>query len=74
MKTICCAAGLVSAFAAVAASTVPLDGEWRLDYFPQPDAGAVRELPLAVSCRTVKAEVPGNCELDLVRAGLLPAP
>ena len=57
-----------------AASTLSLDGEWRLDYFPQPDDGAVRELPLAVPFKTVKAEVPGNCELDLVNAGVLPPP
>ena len=61
-------------FAANAASTLSLDGEWRLDYFPQPDDGAVRELPLAVPFKTVKASVPGNCELDLVNAGVLPPP
>ena len=49
-----------------------LDGEWRLDYFPQPISGAVRELPLKVPFKTVKASVPGNCELDLVNAGVLP--
>ena len=43
-------AGLAAAFAVAlqGASTVSLDGEWRLDYFPQPDAGAVRMVPLAV--------------------------
>ena len=61
-------------FAANAASTLSLDGEWRLDYFPQPDDGAVRELPLSVPFKTVKAAVPGNCELDLVNAGELPPP
>ena len=61
-------------FAAQAASELSLDGEWRLDYFPQPDDGAVRELPLAVPFKTVKAAVPGNCELDLVNAGVLPPP
>ena len=61
-------------FAANAASTLSLDGEWRLDYFPQPDDGAVRQLPLSVPFKTVKAAVPGNCELDLVNAGELPPP
>ena len=61
-------------FAANAASTLSLDGEWRLDYFPQPDDGAVRQLPLPVPFKTVKAAVPGNCELDLVNAGELPPP
>ena len=56
------------------ATIVSLDGEWTLDYFPQPDAGAGRELPLAadLGAKTVRATVPGNCELDLVNAGLLP--
>ena len=68
------ATGLAVAVAAVlqGASTVSLDGEWRLDYFPQPDAGAVRAVPLKVPFKTVKATVPGNCELDLVNAGILP--
>ena len=69
-------AGFVCAcvLGAMAASSVSLDGEWRLDYFPQPDDGAVRSLPLAVPFETVKAKVPGNCELDLVNAGILPPP
>jgi len=61
-------------FGAMAALSVPLDGEWALDYFPQPDDGAVRTLPLKVPFETVKASVPGNCELDLVNAGILPPP
>ena len=56
----------------MAASSVSLDGEWSLDYFPQPIHGAVRMLPLSVPYKTVKAVVPGNCELDLVNAGVLP--
>ena len=59
---------------AQAAVKVSLDGEWRLDYFPQPDDGPIRELPLPVPAKTVKASVPGNCELDLVNAGMLPPP
>ena len=56
-----------------AAADMSLNGDWRLDYFPQPDVGAVRELPLVgVDFKTVTAKVPGNCELDLVRAGVLP--
>ena len=53
---------------------IPLDGEWRLEFFPQPAEGAVRSLPLKVAAECVRAEVPGCCELDLMRAGLLPAP
>ena len=54
--------------------SLSLDGVWRLDFFPQPPCGAVRTLPLAVPHDTVEATVPGNCELDLARAGLLPEP
>ena len=51
-----------------------LDGEWRLDFFPQPADGAIRALPLGVDTECVTAQVPGNCELDLARAGRLPMP
>jgi beta-mannosidase len=64
----------LAAMGAQAAVKVSLDGEWRLDYFPQPDDGPIRELPLSVPAKTVKASVPGNCELDLVNAGVLPPP
>ena len=52
---------------------VSLSGTWRLDYFPQPEKGAVRTLALPPH-KTVRATVPGNCELDLVNAGVLPEP
>ncbi len=54
--------------------SLSLDGEWRLDFFPQPATGLVRALPLSVPHETVPATVPGNCELDLARTGLLPPP
>ncbi|MGN0847235.1 MAG: glycoside hydrolase family 2 protein [Kiritimatiellia bacterium] len=73
-----CALALVAACAAgvFGATRVSLDGSWRLDYFPQPDDGAVRSVPLPaeVGAKSVAATVPGNCELDLVTAGLLPPP
>ena len=53
---------------------ISLDGEWRLEYFPQPQDGALRSLPLGVATGSVAAQVPGCCELDLSRAGLLPSP
>ena len=57
------------------ATSLSLNGTWRLDYFPQPDGGAIRSpAALPADAKTVKASVPGNCELDLVTAGLLPAP
>ena len=73
----CAALGVFAAIAVsstvLAASKVSLDGEWKLDYWPEPDDGAVRTLAIPEH-KTVKATVPGNCELDLVRAGLLPEP
>ena len=56
-------------------TVVSLNGAWQLYYFPQPDGGAVRTLPdVPADAKTVTATVPGNCELDLVRVGLLPNP
>ena len=59
---------------AILAVVVSLNGEWKLSYWPQPEAGAVRTLAMPASAKTVPATVPGNCELDLVRAGVLPEP
>ena len=57
----------------VLAAVLSLNGEWKLDYFPQPDDGAVRTLSsVPANAKSVKATVPGYCELDLVNAGLLP--
>ncbi len=33
------------------AAALSLDGEWRPDYFPQPDDGAVREVAAVPSAR-----------------------
>ena len=58
-----------------ASTTVSLNGTWRLDYFPQPDDGAVRDVAsVPRDAKTVDATVPGDCELDLVNAGVLPPP
>ncbi len=56
------------------AAVLSLNGEWELQYWPQGTAEtAVRELDaVPASAKSVKATVPGNCELDLVRAGVLP--
>ena len=59
---------------AILAVVVSLNGEWKLSYWPQPETGAVRTLEVPASARGVPATVPGNCELDLVRAGVLPEP
>ncbi|TFH05748.1 MAG: hypothetical protein E4H09_01485 [Spirochaetales bacterium] len=51
---------------------IPLDGTWNLTYLPSP-----RDIPDTTAHRVpqgdmVRAEVPGNVELDLERAGILP--
>ena len=60
--------------ATLSAAGLDLSGEWRLDYWPEPVTGPVRALPLpqGLAAKTVSATVPGNCELDLVDAGILP--
>ena len=45
---------------------ISLDGEWNLYFFEQNSTSVYKEK----SC--VKARVPGNAELDLIRCGLLP--
>ena len=61
---------------AILAAVLSLNGTWDLSYFRQPEAAPVRDLPVppSVEMRRVPATVPGNCELDLVRAGLAPDP
>ena len=54
--------------------TLSLDGEWTLEAFPQPLDGAVRSVPVGVPTQTFKATVPGCCEMELAKAGLLPDP
>ena len=54
-----------------------LNGQWSLKFWPQPDTGALRTLGEAKNvqeAKTIKAQVPGNVELDLFRAGLVPNP
>ncbi|MBT7165403.1 MAG: glycoside hydrolase family 2 [Victivallales bacterium] len=55
--------------------TLSLDGTWALTHFLEgtQQAGSPAELA-ALDLPTLPAEVPGNVELDLVRAGELPEP
>ena len=59
-----------------AADAISLDGEWSLKYWQQKSAEeAVRDVTsVPADAKSVKAIVPGNCELDLVNAGLMPQP
>ncbi|MCQ2144053.1 MAG: glycoside hydrolase family 2, partial [Bacteroidales bacterium] len=52
-----------------------LDGKWTLDYWPQGRVAVTGPEEMeGVEYSTVEATVPGNVELDLVAAGLLPEP
>ena len=52
--------------------SISLDGDWDLDYWEQPDEAPIRNVPVAFRHKRIPASVPGNCELDLVRAGVIP--
>jgi len=65
---------MIAFFSILFASVLSLNGEWELDFWPQPVTGAVRELPIKVPFETLSATVPGNCELELIKAGRLPKP
>lgn len=53
-----------------------LDGEWRLAYLPEDKDGPSPSLDSErlAGAPVISAQVPGNVELDLQRAGLLPEP
>lgn len=53
---------------------VNLNGLWTLDFWEQPDRGAVRTPMMIPDHKTIVATVPGNCEMDLVKSGVLPKP
>jgi len=54
---------------------ISLDGDWQLTYFPERKyAVAHPDDLLATGCTAIPARVPGNVELDLVRAGVIPDP
>lgn len=62
---------------ASSAGGTDLNGQWSLKFWPQPDTGALRTLggaKTAQGAKTIKAQVPGNVELDLFKAGLVPNP
>lgn len=58
------------------AHVLDLAGDWELHWAVHPDepAGTPAELGTRDDYRSVAAVVPGNVELDLVRAGVLPDP
>ena len=55
--------------------SVSLDGVWKLTYFPEDQYQFTQPDQLAqADADVVPAHVPGNVELDLVRAGIIPDP
>ena len=54
---------------------ISLDGDWQLVHFPEEERRVAHpdELP-AAGVGAILARVPGNVELDLVRAGIIPDP
>jgi len=60
----------------VEAKKISLDGKWELTFWEQPAGGAITD-PAdmgKVKTTTIAATVPGNVELDLFAAGLMPDP
>ena len=57
--------------------TISLNGTWKLFYWPQPDPAVVdpADFERVQDCmEQVPAQVPGNVELDLFAAGVIPDP
>jgi beta-mannosidase len=54
---------------------ISLDGDWRLAFFPEADSPVHGPDDLAAHApRMIAARVPGNVELDLQAAGIIPEP
>ncbi len=54
---------------------ISLDGDWRLAFFPEAESPVNRPDDLVAHAgQAIPARVPGNVELDLQRAGILPEP
>ncbi|WP_353196090.1 sugar-binding domain-containing protein [Parapedobacter defluvii] len=58
------------------ADDTPLNGTWELSFFPQPKRPITspEELAGVVAAQRIAATVPGNVELDLLKAGLIADP
>jgi beta-mannosidase len=54
---------------------IPLDGDWHLTFFPEGDPRVADPGALRAACLpAIPAQVPGNVELDLARAGVIDEP
>lgn len=57
------------------ASNVSLNGSWDLKFFPQPQIAVISPKGLEnVNVKQIEATVPGNVELDMLKAGLISDP
>src|SRR5690606_33203085 len=62
-------------FSTQAQNIISLNGSWELNYWPQPDKPVRSPAEMQqLHFETVTATVPGNVELDLLAAGLIPDP
>lgn len=58
-----------------AANTLSLNGNWELLFFPQPREAIVNPAQLkGINAQQIQATVPGNVELDMLKAGLIDDP
>ena len=57
------------------AENISLNGNWKLGFFPQPKNAITNPTELAtMNMQTIEAAVPGNVELDMLKAGLISDP
>ncbi len=57
------------------ASNISLNGSWTLEFFPQPTIPVTSPKGLAnLNAQQIEATVPGNVELDMLKAGIIADP
>lgn len=63
------------AFGNLKANNIPLNGQWKLQFFPQPKEAITDPSQLSgLKATEIQALVPGNVEIDMLRAGLISDP
>ena len=74
--TFCALAFTLLCATSYADTTISLNGKWNLSFWKQPVTGAVitPEGIAALKVQTIPATVPGNVEIDLEAAGIIPDP
>ncbi len=75
MKKLIVSFFLCLALGAMAGDVISLNGEWTLNYWEQPPKAVNSPDEMSgVNFKTIKATVPGNTQLDLYKAGIVPDP